>query len=280
MNLRMLLSEWLLPWKIYIFEWRHSISNPLSLWKTIYVNFKLLPFKQAKKLPIFIYRNTLIYKLGEMEIISPDVTTGMVRWGRMNVKSPAKYGKIRNEGKITFRGQLKIGGSNIIENKGHIEFGADVRIAEGVTIMIRSKLTVGERTIISSKSFIYDSNDHFTIDVETKKVKRLTKNIIIGPDNWLCTGTFVKKGTITGPFTLVAAGNTLLCKDYSMLPPYSLLGGIPARVIGGGMRPIRNYQEEKRLKKYFKEHPNVNELCIDIEGEDIDTYCLSNIYRI
>lgn len=280
MNLRLILREWLLPLKIYIFEWKHTISNPLSLWKTIYVNFKLLPFKQARKLPIFIYKDTLIYELGEMEIISSDITTGMVRWGRMNVKSPAKYGKIRNEGKITFKGMTKIGGSNIIENTGHIILGDEIRIAEGVTIMIRSKLIVGDRTIISSKSFIYDSNDHFTIDVETKKVKRLTKNIIIGPDNWLCTGTFVKKGTITGPYTLVAAGNTLLCKDYSMLPPYSMLGGMPAHIIGSGLRPIRNFKEELRLKKYFKENPDINEVYIDIEDKDIEKYCISNMYRI
>lgn len=280
MNKRLILREWLHPLKIYIFQWKHAISNPLSLLKTIYVNFKLLPFRQAKLLPIFIYKDTLIYELGDMEIISPEITTGMIRWGRMNVKSPAKYGKIRNEGKITFKGRIKIGGSNIIENRGHIVFGEEVRIAEGVTIMIRSKLSIGDRTIISSRSFIYDSNDHYTIEVKTKKVKRITKNIIIGPDNWLCTGTFVKKGTVTGQYTLVAAGNTLLCKDYSMLPSYSILGGEPARVIGNGFRPIRNYSEEKRLNKFFKDNPDVYEISMDIEDKDIDSYCISNIFRM
>lgn len=276
----MVLREWLLPLKVYLFERKHSVSNPLSLLKTIYVNLKLLPFNQAIQLPIFIYKGTLIYELGEMEIISPEISTGMVRWGRMNVKSPAKYGKIRNEGKITFKGMTKIGGSNIIENYGHIIFGDETGIAEGVTIMIRSKLIIGERTIISSKSFLYDSNDHFTIDVDTKKVRKITNNIIIGPDNWLCTGTFVKKGTITGPYTLVASGNTLLCKDYSKLPPYCMLGGIPARVIGRGLRPIRNFPEELKLKKYFKENPEVNEVFIDIDDNDIDNYCINNMYRI
>lgn len=279
-NLRMILREWLNPLKIYIFHWRHNISNPLSLLKTIYVNFRLLPFYQAKLLPIFIYRDTLIYELGEMEIISSEITTGMIRWGRMNVKSPAKYGKIRNEGKITFKGRTKIGGSNIIENRGHIILGEEVGIAEGVSIMIRSKLSIGDRTIISSKSFIYDSNDHYTIEIETNKVKRITKKIVIGPDNWLCTGTFVKKGTVTGPYTLVAAGNTLLCKDYSMLPSYSILGGVPARVIGRGFRPIRNYSEEKRLNEFFKYNPDVHEISIDIEDNNIDSYCISNIFRM
>lgn len=280
MNLRLILKEWLTPLKTFVFEGKHSISNPLSLWKTIHVNFKLLPFNQARKLPIFIYRNTLIYEFGEMEITSSAISTGMVRWGRMNIKSPAKYGKIRNEGKITFKGFTKIGGSNILENSGHIIFGNEIGIAEGVTIMIRSKLILGDRTIISSRTYIHDSNDHFTLDVETKKVKRFTKDIIIGPDNWLCTGTFVKKGTITGPYTLVASGNTLLCKDYSALPPYSMLGGIPARVIGRGLRPIRNFSEEKRLKKYFREHRHINEIDIDIADKDIDNYCVSNLFRI
>lgn len=51
----------------------------------------------------------------------------------------------------------KIGGANIIENTGHIIWGEEIWIAEEVTIMICSKLIVGERTMISLKSFIYDS---------------------------------------------------------------------------------------------------------------------------
>lgn len=277
MHFGIVLNEWLYPLWRYVFKWKHSISNPLSLLKTIYVNFKLLPFKQAMQLPIFIYKDTLIYELGKIEIASTEITTGMIRWGRMNVKSPAKYGKIRNEGLITFKGRTKIGGSNIIENRGHIILGQDIRIAEGVTIMIRSKLVIGERTIISSKSFIYDSDDHYTINVDSRKVRRITKNIIIGHDNWICTGTFVKKGTITGPYTLVSAGNTLLCKDYSMLPPYSILGGIPAQIIGQGSRMIRNVSEEKKLNKIFKDNPDTDEITIDVD--DLESYCINNIYR-
>lgn len=279
MRLGIILKEWLYPLTIFIIHWKHSISKPMNLIKTIYVNFKLLPFNQAKKLPIFIYKDTIIYELGEIEILSEEITTGMIRWGRMNVKSPAKYGKIRNEGKITFKGRTNIGGSNIIENRGNIIFGKDIRIAEGVTIMIRSKLIIGERTRISSKSFIYDSNDHYTINIENNKVRRITKNIIIGNDNWICTGTFIKKGTVTGPYTLVAAGNTLLCKDYSMIPPYSILGGIPARIIGNGFRRINNSIEELRLNKFFNNNPDIDEINIDIEDKDLNLYCNSNIYR-
>lgn len=52
----------------------------------------------------------------------------------------------------------KIGGANIIENTGILLGGGEeIWIAEEVTIMICSKLIVGERTMISLKSFIYDS---------------------------------------------------------------------------------------------------------------------------
>ena len=53
----------------------------IRLFKTAYVNFRTLPFKQAVKWPIFIYGRVKLYNLsGQIEIRGP-VERGMIKFG-------------------------------------------------------------------------------------------------------------------------------------------------------------------------------------------------------
>lgn len=59
-------------------------QNRLHVVKTIYINFRLLPFTQAIKLPILIYGKTKIFSLRGRCIIHAPIKFGMIQFGARN----------------------------------------------------------------------------------------------------------------------------------------------------------------------------------------------------
>ena len=51
--------------------------------------------------------------------------------------------------------------------------------------------------------------------------------MILEGDNWICANACILKGVRVGKGAIVAAG-AVVTKD---VPPYSIVGGVPARVI-------------------------------------------------
>lgn len=273
--MKKLLKEWLMPiWFLFKYRTRYT-QRGLSLINTIYINLRSFPIHIAIKFPIFLYKNTKIYKLGKLNIECSEISTGMICWGKYDYKTSGK-GKIYNAGEIIFKGPVIIGGSSIIENIGLIIFGGFNQLGEGGLFLIREKMEIGEFTRIGFLCFFMDSDDHYMISIENNRITKNTSPIIIGKYNWIAAKTTIKKGSITPPFTIVASGNTLVAKDYSDIGPYCVLGGVPAKVIGQGFRRIYNLRKEYELHQYFKSNPDASSINIDVTEDKLDEYCLSN----
>lgn len=271
--LKFILYPFLPIW--YLIRDSFPTDQSLNIIKTIYVNYRALPIKQAIYLPIYIYRGVKIYKLGKIIINTPNLKRGMISIGKITYKSQG-VGKLLNLGLIEFRGATTIGGGFIIENVGVIIFKGNDRLGEGVTLLIRDKLEFGEYSTLGFRCFLMDSDDHFTINCNTLEIGRNKKPIIIGRRNWIANSTYIKKGTITPDYTIVASANSLLSKDYSGIEPYSVLGGIPAKKIGSGIRRIYNFKEEDSLNKLFRDNPDIDIYMPNIKSEGVDEYCISN----
>ena len=249
-----------------------SIPNQkINIYKTLLFNFLAFGIKGVLKCPVYIYRNTKIYSVGKINI-ECTWERGMIRIGKLDLKSQGVT-KFINRGEITIRGYVKIEGCTILENYGTIIFNGFNRIADGSFVLIREELTIGEHTRLGLHSFIMDSDDHYTIDIETKKVVRNTKPIILGKYNWVASHSYIKKGVITPDYLIVASANALLTKDYSDLPPYSVIGGNPVRLLKSGIRRIYNKEEEKKIKKYFLNNSGENTFVYE-DTADIDKICL------
>ena len=65
----------------------------------------------------------------------------------------------------------------------------------------------------------------------------------------------------------MASANALLTKDYTDLPPYSVIGGCPAKLLKTGVRRVYNTEKERVLNNFFNsENTNfVIEETIDLE---------------
>lgn len=150
-------------------------------------------------------------------------------------------------------------GSNVFIDKGvellryprNICIGNEVVLKKGVQICSCNKMAkvhIGDRTTVGFYTFIYasegitigsdcliapfvyivDSDHSIEAAYPINRQKNQTAPIIIGDDVWIATGAKILKGVSIGKGAVIAAG-ALVNGD---VPPYSIVGGIPAKELG------------------------------------------------
>lgn len=67
--------------------------------------------------------------------------------------------------------------------------------------------------------------------------------VIIEGDNWIGANAIILKGVTVGRGAVVAAGSVVIHD----VPPYSIVGGVPAKVISERFSPSEIQQHEKIL---------------------------------
>lgn len=244
----------------------------ISLFKTILINFKCLPFRQAIHLPIWIYGNTYINSLGSIRIdTDEEIRAGMIRIGSGNFfKGFPTYWS--NAGTVTFKGYAMIEGGTQIQSCGNITFDKDARLCECVKVLIVDELYIGQSTQIAFESVIMDTDFHYLINIHDGVVKQSIKPIHIGSFNWSGNRTVFRKGTVTPDHTVIAT-NSILSKDYTDEGENILLAGQPAKCVKKGIRRFWRTDTSKLCFQFFKDNPAVNSYTVN-GVEDWDDFTL------
>lgn len=114
-----------------------------------------------------------------------------------------------------------------------ISVGDDVAISSGATFSATdSTITIGNKVMFGPNVTIMGGNHNtsvvgrFMFDVHDKRPDD-DLPVVIEDDVWVGTGTIILKGVRIGRGAIVAAG-ALVLRD---VPPYSIVGGIPAKVL-------------------------------------------------
>lgn len=109
---------------------------------------------------------------------------------------------------------------------GDVTIGDDTRIGMHNTII--GPVSIGNNVILAQNVVVSALNHNYSAtDMPICKQGINTKQIIIDDDSWIGAGAIVTQGVSIGKHSVVAAG-TVVTKD---VPPYSLVAGIPAKVI-------------------------------------------------
>lgn len=191
--------------------------------RTLYFNFKYLPYNQARHLPILLYHPGEINGVGAyvLDIPKEKVRFGMLKFGIKNENSIlSKTGVcISNNGKLILKGSGVIGnGSSItIGHGGIMSIGKNFGITGDVAIHCYDNIKIGEYFSCSWDVSIDDTDHHQLFDVAESKKKMETKPISIGNCVWICQKVTLLKGSELPDRTIVSS-NSLVNRKH-ITPP-------------------------------------------------------------
>lgn len=213
----------------------------VSIFKTIYYNFKFLNLKQALHLPILIFKNVKIIGKGKI-LLNKKEKFGSISIGKYNQHHCTKIYFESNLGEIYFSSGVNIdGGTSLnIWRNSKLKLGSNVTININTVIDCTTSIVVGDNTAISAECYIMDTDWH-TIGFDNGKFN-LNEKIIIENNVWIGLRTTVLKGSIIPRETVVGA-NSLVAKKYN--ESNTVIGGNPARIIKKNIKWDRAFPKVK-----------------------------------
>ncbi len=109
-----------------------------------------------------------------------------------------------------------------------IDMGNNVLIGSFSTIVAKQRITIGNDVMLADYVVIRDHNHRYDIPgVPFNKQGSVNKLITIGNNIWIGTKATIVAGVTIGDNCIIGA-NAVVTKD---VPPNSIVGGIPAKVI-------------------------------------------------
>jgi acetyltransferase-like isoleucine patch superfamily enzyme len=113
-----------------------------------------------------------------------------------------------------------------------VRVGGGTMIGENSFLDGYSGLTIGRNVLIAHNvSIIAEDHGYATRRTPIRYQPKTTGPVVVGDDVWVGCGARILKGVTIGTGAIIGAG-AVVTTD---VPPYSIVGGVPARVIG--MRP-------------------------------------------
>jgi len=246
----------------------------INLLATLRFNIKAFGLFKGLQLPVYIYGPIKIKRIGTIRINCP-IRRHLIVIGTNHDTVAAPYTVFYNTGTIEVHGRVIINYGTVLINRGIVVFGGNNALGNQCDINIHNRLDIGCNTFIGYESHIADSDHHYVADVNTRRVYRNSAPIRIGNFNWFGSNSFIKKGTVTPDYLIVASPCSMLSKDYSSLPPYTVIAGCPARPVKQGIRRIYNFREEGKIREFFLQHPEESFYQIDDQA-DLDEICKLN----
>ena len=239
-----------------------TIIKHTNWWKTLYVNFKTLPFHQAKHLPIVMFgKCDLLLNPNCIAIEQNEhFQFGMIRIGNLwssvhGWNTQPHYTHMEIRGKLIFRGRCFIGNGALIyvDNTAELELGDRVTFNADAKITCYNRISIGDYTRIAWETQILDTNFHYVAD-EKGVVHNHRKTIYIGKNCWIGNRVSIMGGSKLADWTTIAS-NSLVNKDISNVER-GMFGGTPVKLIKTGLRRVFNWQSELMLNDFFSKHPD------------------------
>lgn len=221
-----------------------------NLFSTIYFNFHYLPFKQAIKLPILLYKPELLCCKGKV-LIEPDngkIKCGMIKLGFRDVSIYPNNGIMweNNGGTVIFRGECLLGNDSALSlgEKTTVDFGDDFINTAGGKIISYVGIKFGKSTRLGWGCLCMDTNFHPLYDMTRKKFKKASGPIEIGDYNWFGTQCKIMH-SITTPERCIWGMGTIINRGCEM-KSYCVMGGSPVRILSENV--MRDYDHD--VEKY------------------------------
>lgn len=225
------------------------MNGPLKLFfyfrvlmSSLWINFKCLPFKQAIKLPILVYKPNFHSLKGKIMIENEDIHLGMIKMGFLtSVLYPNSGVMLKNDGKIIFKGECHIGNDCYIvcEERGLIVFGKNFKVTAGLKMVSVCGITFGENCLVGWGNIIIDTNFHPLFDIKKQQLKEKQGTISIGSNNWFAAQCVILPRVVTPP-NCTFGTRSIITRGYNY-ESCCVYGGNPIKLLS---RDVIRFQED------------------------------------
>ena len=215
----------------------HKIEQLISYPKSFYVCFKLLPFKQALRCPIFVRYNVKCFSLRGKAIIIGPLSKGMIQIGYQYVGThdvSHQRSVLEIDGIIEFNGSVILGSGCLLSvgKKGHLVFGSHFNNTSSGHIVCNKKIVFGKRVLMGWDVLVLDTDFHAVENIHTHKIRGIENPIEIGDNVWFGTRSVVLKGSIIASGCIIGA---LALVSGIFSEENCCIAGNPANVIKRGV---------------------------------------------
>jgi acetyltransferase-like isoleucine patch superfamily enzyme len=129
---------------------------------------------------------------------------------------------------VKFLGKNNIGCYVVVQGSGVIEFGKRTFCGEFCVFGVNDQIEIGDNVMIAPAVTIRDTDHEFGKLTMPMLDQGITTAPVYIKDNvWIGHGATILKGVTIGRGAIIAAG-AVVNKD---VPPYAIVGGVPAKVI-------------------------------------------------
>lgn len=240
--------------------------------KTLYFNFKMLPFNQAKKMPILLFGKCKINcgKFGKIISLDGEKPFASVLIGNsfttlepFNSRPLITYIAIRgtlylNGIKQTIGNGCKI----VVEESAYLTLGDHVIINNSTKLCCQHEIYIGNTTTISWDCQIFDTNFHYIMD-QQGRIGQKYGRIFIGENCWIGNRCTIQKNTYLNNLSTLAS-NSLINRNFSDIE-CGTFAGSPAKLVTTGKMRARNAAIDIQLDKFFIQNPDVTRVQVDVE---------------
>ncbi len=129
-----------------------------------------------------------------------------------------------------------------IYNPQNIRIGKDTVIGEDAVLDGRDRLVIGDHVALATGVMIYNSQH----EIDDENFSASTSPVIIEDYVFIGPRVIIQPGVTIGKGAVVAAG-AVVVKD---VPPYAIVGGVPAKVIGE--RKLKNLNYTIGRARWFR----------------------------
>ena len=237
--------------QLRLFNRKMKFYYSVNWTKTLYFNFKKLPFETAKQLPVFFYGKVKLKSISGQIIINAPVRRGMIGFGQSYELTALSKGTavFLLEGTIIFNGHVQIGKDYTVYvlKDGILSMGNMSSLGSNGKIICYKKITVGNFARIGYESQLLDTNAHQMYNTKTGEKYPLFTPIVVGNYNNISNRVTILAGAKTPDYCTIGS-NSLCSRDYLSLGINVMIGGVPAELIKTDISRDWDGESEKLIK--------------------------------
>ena len=207
------------------------VTNVFNFVKTVFFNFRYLPFKQAIHLPIQVTLNLRNIQLKRGQIVLKKYWRKCVRidcGGCLGLQEFSGGIYMSPNSKLIFHGSAKLGKGTVLrcDENAIIEIGEGFFCNKNCFFRCNDKIVFGDRCIVGWNVQINTTNGHriWTEDKESKD----SGPVFIGNHVWITSNVIITKNVTVSEDSVVAQGAVLTS---IFKKKHVLIGGVPAKII-------------------------------------------------